>query len=102
MLYTVFTCSSFDYINTLEIFLLQPNLNTKFNLFLQRMSVDFVNVLLIILFFRSVSGMRTKIFSVPSNGELLTERTSSGEDGICKAMVETRNYPCEEHTVFKI
>ncbi|CAM8957465.1 unnamed protein product [Rhodiola kirilowii] len=66
------------------------------------MSVNFVTVLLVILFCGSVSEPRTKVFSAPSRNGVsrlgLVDADGDG-DGICKSMVESRNYPCEEHTV---
>lgn len=54
-------------------------------------------VLLLSLFCGSVFGTRPKLFSVKSGTATLAP---SPTDGICKSMIETQEYVCEEHTVF--
>ncbi|CAM9003962.1 unnamed protein product [Rhodiola kirilowii] len=68
------------------------------------MPVNFVTVLLVILFCGSIFGLRTKVFSAPSRSGVsrlrFVDADADGDgDGICKSMVESRNYPCEEHTI---
>lgn len=59
-------------------------------------------IILLILFCGSAAGIRKELFSFNSqeNGIVnMAALAPSSEDGICKSMVETRGYVCEEHTV---
>ncbi|XVF88576.1 hypothetical protein PTKIN_Ptkin19aG0061800 [Pterospermum kingtungense] len=58
-------------------------------------------IILLILFCGSAAGSRTKLFSskAQENGIAMAALAPSPDDGICKSMVETQGYDCEEHTV---
>ena len=58
-------------------------------------------IILLILFCGSAAGSRTKLFSLKAqeSGIGMAALVPSSDDGICKLMVETQGYGCEEHTV---
>ncbi|KAK6238620.1 hypothetical protein QUC31_004089 [Theobroma cacao] len=58
-------------------------------------------IILLIFFCGSAAGSRTKLFSfnAQGNGIGVAALAPSSDDGICKSMVETQGYACEEHTV---
>ncbi|XP_021724562.1 triacylglycerol lipase 2-like [Chenopodium quinoa] len=53
---------------------------------------------LVFFFFQQIIGVRTRLISNETHGRLLAFAPSSDE-GICKLLVESRGYICEEHTV---
>ncbi|XWS75813.1 hypothetical protein CRYUN_Cryun01aG0124300 [Craigia yunnanensis] len=58
-------------------------------------------IIALILFCGSAAGSRTKLFSFKAqeNGIGMVAWSPSTDCGICKSMVDTNGYDCEEHTV---
>ncbi|XP_059663907.1 triacylglycerol lipase 2-like [Cornus florida] len=59
------------------------------------MASSLASVILVILFCGSAVGTRTQLFST----KVQDGATLGDDDGICKLMVETKDYVCQEHTV---
>ncbi|GMI98539.1 Myzus persicae-induced lipase 1 [Hibiscus trionum] len=58
-------------------------------------------IILLVLLCGSAAGNRKALFSFEAreNGIGMAAMAPSSDDGICKSMVETHGYECEEHTV---
>ena len=58
-------------------------------------------IILLILFCGSAAGSRTRLFSFKAqeNGIGMAACSPSTDCGICKSVVDTNGYDCEEHTV---
>lgn len=52
-------------------------------------------IFLVILFHGSAVGSRTQL----SSDDVKVRASLAAADGVCSAMVETQNYPCQEHKV---
>ncbi|XP_021851932.1 triacylglycerol lipase 2 isoform X1 [Spinacia oleracea] len=51
------------------------------------------SVVLVFFFFHEIIGVKTRLISTQTRGQL------TSDEGICKLLVESRGYVCEEHTV---
>ena len=65
------------------------------------MANTLTTLIFVILLGISADGLRKVPYSINSrDGTSLSSLV--GDDGICKTMVETQGYVCEEHTVYRI
>ncbi|KAL4367122.1 hypothetical protein GQ457_05G004870 [Hibiscus cannabinus] len=64
-------------------------------------SVITCTIILLVLLCGSAAGNRKALFSFKAqeNGVGMVAMAPSSDEGICKSMVETQGYQCEEHTV---
>jgi hypothetical protein len=63
-----------------------------------KMANTVASIMLVILFCGSAVGTRTSLLSVKGQGGM-SAVAPVASDGICKAMVQSQGYACEEHTV---
>lgn len=59
------------------------------------MAYSFIPLVLLMIFCGSAAGGRTRLYSINGRDGM----SSPSVDGICKSMVETQGYVCEEHKV---